>query len=557
MRLNLSYNIYSAKWWRFNQDNYNYFVCGWADYKGNILSEATFIDVIKEIDFEKFDDFKKFASNLNGNFTIIVATSKKTYIAADRMRSYPIVYFFYQGQLIITDDIMKFQNEYKLDFEIDEVSCEQYLRSNYIIGPYNIYKEVFSVQSGECIEIKHADRLINRKQYFQWTPNMQNDEFKRDYSKEAKLQDDIFLSVFTRMIESAPHVNNWIIPLSGGYDSRTIINYLYKLGVKNVICFTYGIKKNLESEISKQVAEALGYQWYFVDYNTWIQKMNSDNIIGEYLKFGFNGNSVSHLQDFPAVYALMKMNILANNDVFVPGHALEVIAGSHLKLKMRKCNSIEKVIPVIGNHFSGFGYYTKKRKAVKQRTKSILENYNIRTEQMAECFDWQERQTKFIANSIKCYEYFGFEWRIPEWDAELMSYWEKIGFNYRFDRDMFKEIFKNVLVVEPIQNIAFANDILKKKSKTLQTIFINHIPFAIKKIIKKKGWYTSKYYLDEGSHLIYRNNGESINDYINSYCAPFCVKRYLGPYYRKQKISDFEVNTVTTLINIRNSIISK
>ena len=33
------------------------------------------------------------------------------------------------------------------------------------------------------------------------------------------------------------------IPLSGGYDSRLIASGLHKIGFKNVICFSYGLKK--------------------------------------------------------------------------------------------------------------------------------------------------------------------------------------------------------------------------------------------------------------------------------------------------------------------------
>jgi asparagine synthase (glutamine-hydrolysing) len=57
-----------------------------------------------------------------------------------------------------------------------------------------------------------------------------------------------------------------VVPLSGGLDSRIIVAMLKRLGVEDVICFTYGKKGNREAEISRQVAEALGYRWYFVEY---------------------------------------------------------------------------------------------------------------------------------------------------------------------------------------------------------------------------------------------------------------------------------------------------
>src|SRR5690606_36729019 len=122
--------------------------------------------------------------------------------------------------------------------------------------------------------------------------------------------DEIFMRVFKRMIDSKPNRHNWIISLSGGYDSRIVVNYLDKLGVKNVICYTYGMNNNIQSEISRQVAETLGYKWYFVDYREWVPRMQVDSIVDEYIRFGLNGNPVAHLQDFPAVYAPLKQNVL-------------------------------------------------------------------------------------------------------------------------------------------------------------------------------------------------------------------------------------------------------
>src|SRR5690606_14645970 len=101
------------------------------------------------------------------------------------------------------------------------------------------------------------------------------------------------------------------------------------------------------------------------------------------------------------------------------------------------------------------------------------------------------------------------------------EYWVKIGFDYRIDRKMFKEVFKNKLSVEPIKNIPFANDILKKKGYSLRESLINFIPFKAKKILKKNGWYKSMYYAGEGLHLVYSNQNETITDYLKSYNAPY------------------------------------
>jgi len=544
--------LYKSYWYFLNSGQLYISTCGWAEYKGSVFDNQRLADIIFNEINSGSDNLDNLVKDLNGNFTLILTNPEQTLIATDRMRTYPVVYFLNDDKnLVITDSLEKYCKENHVSFEFDEDALEQYFCSDYVAGPFTIFKNVYSVQSGEIIKIKLADNSISRIQYFNWTPKMTDDENERDLTYEARIQDEIFSSVFARMIKSAPGVNNWVIPLSGGYDSRVIVNYLYKKGIKNVICYTYGIKDNIQSLISKRVSEALGYKWFFIDYPEWKDRLYESNLIESYLEYAFNGTSVAHLQDFPAVYALKEMGILQPTDVFVPGHALEVIAGNHLDSDMLSCPTIQSAIPILKRHFSGFGYYSKSRTNVIKQIKKIITEYNTLPAQICECFDWKERQTKFIANSVRCYEFFGFGWRIPEWDLELFNYWEEIGFNYRFKRIMFKEIFKNYLLVDQLKQIPFANDILENNRVPLKTKLINQIPLSIKRILKGLGMGQSSFIPGEGYHLIYNNLDETLSEYVESLSLPQSLMKYLKHYPKNQKIANLPINSITTLSNIR------
>jgi asparagine synthase (glutamine-hydrolysing) len=43
-----------------------------------------------------------------------------------------------------------------------------------------------------------------------------------------------------------------------------------------------------------------------------------------------------------------------------------------------------------------------------------------------ESWNWQERQAKFIANAVRVYEFWGYEWRLPFWDAEVVDFWAAV-----------------------------------------------------------------------------------------------------------------------------------
>lgn len=544
--------LYRNYWSERFTESATFHVCGWAQHKDAVLNKEGLLDVVIAMNYSDQELFQKFIIELNGNFSIIIVTPSQTIIAVDKMRTYPVLYYNNGTEIIVTDDILRYRKEKRLQLEIDERIVEQYICSGYIFGSYSIFKDVFSVQSGEIVCINNLNKSFSRIQYFQWKPNMNND-YQRSLEKEAEEQDNILTNVFTRMIKSAPKVNNWVVPLSGGYDSRTIVNYLYKLGVRNVLCYSYGLKNNIEAKISQQVAETLGYKWYFIDNPLdWIIRIKKTNQLTEYLDYGFNGTSVPTIGDFPTVFALKEMGVIQKNDVFVPGHALEVLAGNHLDVLMQKCDNIESVINIVKRHFALFGYFTGKRDNIVNITLNILNNYKLDFSEMAERFDWQERQTKFIANSVKSYEFFGFDWRIPEWDNELFEYWHKIGFNSRLNRKMYKELFKKTLLVDILKPIPFSNDLLATSRKSIKSVIRDYVPLSIKKTVRNLGYNkkTDKY-LNLEAQLLIPDLKENLLSYTRSFNVPESIKKYINSYPQKQAISTLGTLEIISLLNLR------
>ena len=168
---------------------------------------------------------------------------------------------------------------------------------------------------------------LNKSKYYDFlhflTPIEDYEEMK--FSLKASINNS-----FSRLINSTQD-KRLIIPLSGGLDSRLIVTSLHKYGKKNVVCFTYGLAKSKEVEVSKSIAKDLGYEWHFVNYGNkrWKQCYSSD-LMKEYLLFSGNLCSLPHMQDWPAVWQLKSMVVLCKNSIFIPGHAADFVAGSHI-----------------------------------------------------------------------------------------------------------------------------------------------------------------------------------------------------------------------------------
>ncbi len=415
-------------------------IATWIKSFVNLLGERK--DSITEY---LYSELKKFS----GLFSIVVRCGDEYHIAADIIRSLPVFYGFNSDSLIICDNLDDYQKQFG-KLLISNNNLEEYFASGYVYGNSNIFEGFHSIQAGELVSI--IDHQIRSIRYFEFKLANETLQFL-DLDTFTKTLNRILHASFTRMIEQTPNVNRWIVPLSGGHDSRLIVNYLYRMGLKNVLCFTYGLKDNEQSGISKQVATTLNYDWHFVEYTEqkW-QELHELDIIDEYLSFAFNGVSTPHLQDFLAVYELKKRGIIHQNDVFVPGHTLDWLAGSNFSQLDLECRNKDGAVDRVAKMHT---HISKSSSSPLNHLKEIYDKANVDPQYFQEYFNWQEKRTKFMVNSVRTYEFFGYEYRLPYWDLEVVDFWMKISDGERMGRKIFFEAEKNGLLVDILTSIPF------------------------------------------------------------------------------------------------------
>src|SRR5699024_2051027 len=260
-------------------------------------------------------------------------------------------------------------------------------------------------------------------------------------------------------------------PLSGGHDSRIIVNSLKKAGIENVICYSYGTSNNLQSKISKQVAEGAGYPWHFVEYTEekW-GNLHKEGLIDEYIDYSFQGVSNPHLQDLLAVYELKQKGVIINKDIFIPGHSGITEIGFTNKTEQ------------IRSEEDAFNFILKRQDYSNiLRHKELLELVNTEPKNYYAYLNWQERQSKFIANSCRVYEFFGFDFRLPFWDREFVEFWLTIAPKDRLNRNLLLRCEREGVLTEELSYIPFDDEINNKtKDKVFAQILKNVIPTPLK-----------------------------------------------------------------------------
>ena len=447
------------RWSSLNTRKYKIFVKGFGFKDGKYFKDEKIGNLFKPLAEKSsnkylFENFIEIVKAMNGNFAIVIEGNNWLFASVDRVRSFPLFYGKKKHKFFISDDAY-WVREQVGDNQIDKLASIEFLLTGYVTGSDTLFPNVKQLQAGESLfvkKIQDEDFKFNTIRYYRY---IYDNLFKESQETLLRYFDQILIDVFQRLIQST-HGYDLVVPLSGGLDSRLVVMMLKRLGCKNIRCFSYGYLGNWESKISKQVANKLGYKWFFVPYSrkSWYYWFHSKEL-REYYRYANNLSSLAHLQDWSAVWELKKRKLISENSIFVPGHTGDFISGRHIPLNFFHLKEINKntlVQAIWKKHYSLW-----KWSSFRNRLEPILYNrvlsrigYDLpyRTpEEVAsayECWEWQERQSKFICNSVRVYEFFGYKWRIPLWDLKIMNFWKRVPLCYKKDQNLYRRFVNKI-----------------------------------------------------------------------------------------------------------------
>lgn len=452
---------------------------------------------------------------VSGSFSFVYESDSFSILAVDIVRTFPIFYGIVDGELIISnssEDIAKYFN-----YKIDPYSFEEFQHTGYVVGKRTIFSNVYQVEAGSIVF--WDKNTINISKYFTYGTNFYSiDNFDLLSNKLLSILDDVGNKLVVGLNGATV-----AIPLSGGYDSRLVACLLKRSNYQNVICFSYGRKDSWEAVISKEVADKLEYKWIFIEYNdALIKEATESSEWTEYLKYGFNGVSVSHIQDFFAVKVLHDGGVIPKNTIFIPGHSGDFFAGTHTLGLYQGTMPREELEKAIWKHH----YILKgKNKKKYQYFNNILEDEllsNYYPHSIVEDWDMMNRQAKFIVNSNRAYEFFGYGHRLPLWDFELVSFFKFIDRQFKNRNFMIEYIEKLNLYDYTAIRLFSKYDVNIKKHINNSNKYVKHLKLALptdcyiiktmKKILLEKKRKETDF---DNFYLIANKIGYNLSNYIN------------------------------------------
>ena len=413
-----------------------------TDQVGSFLSGFELMNALKLN--RMVDSFEHQESQLTGHYGLVVKSKTEVILYADRLRSFPLFYSLAGRRLWISDDLLWLRDQ--LGGEWQSHAALSLLRSAQLVaGRDTLWKGIYQLRAGEVLSWD-GQRLnhVHRELYVHEEDQTMSEEAL--HSRLASVTERI-----TERLISFADGALIVVPLSGGFDSRLVLAGLVAAGYPRLLAFTYGQSMGAEVRMSRDVAAALGVAWHFVEvsaemWQRWPTSTHGKGVIARARRSGV----LYHVQDPIAVEQLVSKGLIPPGSVVACGHSGDLHAGSVIDAKsMNIPLNEEGLVDLIVSKYFRFNAAEKlpeRSDLVDEMLKELVtEQLSTRFRQHAienevtrelvidelERWVWRERISKFLIQSMRCYEEHGLRWWLPLWDRDFTDLWLNVPLHLR------------------------------------------------------------------------------------------------------------------------------
>ena len=388
-----------------------------------------------------------------GAWTLIEADDDLVRLTTDRTRSHHLLFTRAGDTWVISDDPEELRRHAPA-WVRDEEAAEVFLHAGFTPGTRTLAHEVYATPAGSVVELRPDGTWSSRS----W-------EIYR-YAADPITSPEEFAAVFRSALDTAVERvlqeidgRQILVPLSGGLDSRLLAVWLKRHGARDVVTFTYGVPGSSEVAISRGVAEALELDWFTVDLDpaevarSWA---GPDGVDFQRRTWGLT--SLPHVQDWYALLQMRRQALIDTDAVFLPGHT--IVGNMHDEHLLEGSPSRNEVLTAVARHHSllqgdrdAWRHLPLLRRAVVQGAQEVsfptnpgedLPGGGRCVQELLEWVNLQERQAKYINESFKAYEAFGYGWALPMLDTEMWRAWLRGSEELTATRDWYAQFTAEV-----------------------------------------------------------------------------------------------------------------
>lgn len=167
----------------------------------------------------------------------------------------PIYYYCDDTKIVVSNSIIQIIAQTG-DVGLDDYGLSMFLRRNYFLDDYTAYKNIKTLAPNSTV-IWNKGKLSITQSFLE--------PLKPESLNHEQIVDGYIELTHQALKRHLPKEDNFIMPLSGGRDSRIMLLELLKNGFKPKICYTCGEQRDVK--LATQVAQRLNLNHKVLDYN--------------------------------------------------------------------------------------------------------------------------------------------------------------------------------------------------------------------------------------------------------------------------------------------------
>jgi len=438
-------------WRRFQSEGIELWIKGWPE---GLSDEALLALGQRWNSAPSVKELKHWLASILGHFAFVMKGRDWVVAAVDRIRSIPLVWAFDGACVVLSQEGTPLVHRLKLGpADCDHDAIIAVALAGFTIGNATVFKDVRQLGPGQFLLLttSMATPEIDRYHRFApWCPVAQ------DGTRLRRRLSEVTLALLEQLVGEAAG-RPIAVPLSAGRDSRLIVSGLVYLGHKNIITFAYGLPGNHEAKASKIIAERLGLPWCFVPYSH--TKMSRVFRSPEHLAYVASADSLTGIhfpQEYLALRSLKNSGYLPGDALLVNGQSGDFITGNHIPAAL--CESDHRLDAtarrqritnaLIAKHYKQWKFVSTEDNMarIEMRLSDEIDAMGGMQEHPSgdhgvyEWCEFQDRQSKFVVNGQRVYEFLGYDWRLPLWGDAYLDFWQTVPLEAKAGQRLYNDM---------------------------------------------------------------------------------------------------------------------
>lgn len=419
-------------------DNLRVYILGYIVWNNTMYWGEEFAPIL--VQHYKDGEIEKYVNLYNGIYYFIIIDDKKIKIVNDRYGFYPLMYKRAEQEIRISNTSNDLINS---DDGLNENALIEYFVCGFTIGNKTLVENIFEF-SPHCIydiEVRQGEFIWKEKSYWKFGLNLSEKLNNNKYQEFNELINRHFL-IYSKFLKGKG--NRVLLPISGGLDSRFLLNEFDKRDINSMLITfggnynTYDLKCGIE--LGTYTKNSLGH---FVHINT-------EELVFNLLDNPVPSNKIASGQLNELFF--YGINYFKNEfPYFISGQSGGFVTGSHMRLKMKHWKTKGDVIDYI------FKYKTSTFANIlsgdhKEYLKNQIEKaVSGDTDLIGMLYIWEleNRQKKYMARY--CFtegDNYNLNILMPFYNYELFDFFTSLPFNELLNQKFFIKsmsdfLFKN------------------------------------------------------------------------------------------------------------------